>query len=86
MPESGVGILPSNVAGPVVTGTGINTLALDDTTGSWNLAERGISEGARSRPRALAALNMTASSTLDGVTLDTNLSVPSTTTLTVLMA
>ncbi len=45
MPESGVGILPSNVAGPVVTGTGINTLALDDTTGSWNLAGGDIRGG-----------------------------------------
>ncbi len=83
MPESGVGILPSNVAGPVVTGTGINTLALDDTTGSWNLAGGDIRGGTVTTSGA-AALNMTASSTLDGVTLDTNLSVPSTTTLTVL--
>ncbi len=38
--------LPSNVAtGPVVTGTGINTLALDDTTGELEPGGRGYPRG-----------------------------------------
>jgi hypothetical protein len=67
-------LVPGGVAG---------TLALNATSGSWNLAGGDIVGGSVTASGG-AGLTMSASSTLDGVTLDADLSVPDNTTLTVL--
>ncbi|HUY88576.1 MAG TPA: DUF4214 domain-containing protein, partial [Pirellulales bacterium] len=59
-----------------------DTLALDATSGAWNLSG-GVILGGTVTASGGAALGMTASSALDGMTLDADLSLADSTTLTV---
>ncbi len=74
-PQSGLP-LPANAVGPIVPVTGGGTLALNATTGDWNLAGGTIRGGTVTTSDG-AQLHVTAHSGLDGVTLqDTTLDIP----------
>ncbi len=74
-PQSGLP-LPANAVGPIVPVTGGGTLALNATTGDWNLAGGTIRGGTVTTSDG-AQLHVTAHSGLDGVTLvNTTLDIP----------
>ena len=75
---SGVGAsLSANIPGPNVTVIGGSTLALDATTGSWNLVGGTIRGGAVSESGGAELVFTSSGGTLDGVTANSDLDLAS---------